>query len=125
MHDYSPPRDDYARELDDLVRLLNLSGALAAAADQALDEHDWQEGGACDDIARAMGDVLADNGYEFREGGWEGDDHAYLVVELDNGDEWAVDIPASIYETGGGYSWEPIPDVEILPDHISWAKISW
>lgn len=108
---------DHKEHLDRVVALINLAPALAEAAQDALDDHDWDEGGACDDIARAMGDVLAEHGYEFRDGGWDGDDHAWLVVELEYSD-YMVDINHAVYETGGGYSWEPISDAEIMPQDV-------
>lgn len=101
-----------------VVRLLNLAPALAAEANNALADHDWSGGGgACDAVTDAMAVVLAEHGFNFREGGWDGDDHAWLIVELPVTD-YIVDIPADVYEEGGGYSWRPIPDVEIGADDV-------
>lgn len=61
--------------------------------------------------------VLNTHGIEYTEGGYEGDDHAYLIA-YNAKETYAVDIPCSVYETGGGYSWQKIYNVEITPDMV-------
>lgn len=116
-----------AEEADRFISLAEQIRALApklvAAAQGVLDE--WQvdddgfdeefgTGGACDAVSTAMSDVicaeLADA--NISDGGHEGDDHAYLLVESDD-EQVLVDIPPSVYETGGGFQWVKKPDVRI------------
>ena len=105
---------------------------LAAAAQQAVDEWQpdedgWDEelgaGGACDGVSRAMAEVLASvEGAEVVDGGQEGDDHAFNVI-YDDKDAYAVDIPAGVYETGGGYSWRKIDGAAIGPEDVSIVEL--
>lgn len=92
-----------------------LRGELAAAAQSELDtwvineagyDEEFGYGGACDAISRKMGDVLAGQleNTEVTDGGQDGDDHAYLLCLRAN-ESVVVDIPPSLYEVGGGYSW--------------------
>lgn len=108
-------------------RLESLRADLAAAAQRVIDEwqpdeYGWDEGfgagGACDEVAKAMSEVVAGlEGVEIQDGGHEGDDHAYLVV-YDADEAFAVDIPPDIYETGGGYSWKKVEGARISPGDI-------
>lgn len=85
---------------------------MAKAAQPIYD--DWADdefaGGICDEISNAIGDVLSAAGIDWTEGGHEGDDHSYAVAYNDT-EAYVVDIPYRCYETGGGYSWQKIPDV--------------
>lgn len=104
-----------------------LRPAMATAAQAVLDA--WQvdeegldevygAGGPCEDVAQALMDVLSSiPGIEMREGGHEGDDHAWLIV-WDETEAYAVDIPPGVYETGAGYSWQKLPDVQVQPTDI-------
>lgn len=56
-------------------------------------------------------------GVEIREGGWEGDDHAYIIVQRGR-KAFVVDIPPEVYETGGGYSWRKRKGVQFEPDDV-------
>lgn len=110
-----------------LVDAINaLRPQMAAEAQKVYDQwqpdnefDDWGSGGICDSIAQELGGVIAQTipDVEIREGGWEGDDHAYVIAAL-NGEEVVVDIPARTYEMGGGYSWEKIPGVRFMPDYV-------
>ena len=42
-----------------------------------------------------------------------------LVFKDDNSEGYIVDIDPFTYETGGGYTWEKIPDVEIDPSDVT------
>jgi hypothetical protein len=86
--------------------------------DQTDDNDDFGGGGICDSIASAMADVIAGSiDCHIDDGGHEGGDHAFLIVSRANERYW-VDIPPSMYEKGGGYSWSKIHDVEIHPDDV-------
>lgn len=109
-------------------RLESIRPALAAAVQRVLNE--WQPdesgfdpvlgtGGACDEVTDAMVDVICDfvDGVTVLEGGHEGDDHAWLIV-VDDRDAVGVDVPPSVYETGGGYSWTKIEGAEVEPSDV-------
>ena len=102
--------------------LFEIRGQLAAAAHKIYDgwspdssglDDEFGGGGICDAVQRAMADVISSQiDCDLEDGGWEGDDHANLIVSR-GGEECLVDIPAQIYETGGGMSWQKLPDVLI------------
>ena len=109
-------------------QLLALRPQLAAAAQRVLDA--WQpdedgvdevfgSGGACDEICREMMDVVVNNvpGVEVVEGGQDGDDHAYFIA-YDDENAFIVDIPPGVYETGAGYSWRKLPDVQVDAEDV-------
>lgn len=80
-------------------------------------DEEFGAGGACDAIANEISDILTEAGLTVVEGGQEGDDHAFVVAH--NGDTaYIVDIPPSVYETGGGYSWTKREGVTIEPEDI-------
>lgn len=113
----------------DLARKLRaLRPQIAKAAQEILDDWNQDEdgideefggGGACDRIADAMRDVISDAlpDVEFQEGGQDGDDHAFIIA-YDADEAFAVDIPPSVYETGGGYSWKKIEGAEVLASDV-------
>lgn len=97
-------------------KLLSLRPRFARAAQRVYDrwdpDDDWGGGGGiCDEVCEAMADVVPGD-VDVEVGGQPGSDHAPLLVYTDD-EAFMVDIPASVYETGGGYSWEKIPDVRI------------
>jgi hypothetical protein len=109
-------------------QLRDLRGQMVTAAQEVYDE--WEQGdqgideefgagGICDAISQAIAGVIAENidGVELADGGQEGDDHVYSIAY--NEDEaYGVDIPSSTYETGGGYTWRKIEDVNFTPQDI-------
>jgi len=81
-------------------------------------------GGCCDEVAKEISDVLANQGFSLVDGGQDGDDHAYVIAH--NGDEaFAVDIHPEVYETGGGYSWTKIPGAKIDPADVMIDRMDW
>jgi hypothetical protein len=111
----------------------SLSPQLAAAAQAELDawapdasgyDEEFGSGGACDAICRRLSGVLAEQveGVELHDGGWEGDDHAWLVCTR-AGEAVMVDIPPYLYEQGGGYSWRKLEGVRLSPDDVVIASI--
>jgi hypothetical protein len=108
--------------------LLRLRPQIAQAAQKIYDEWDQGsegtdlelgEGGICDEIAREINGIVAQNipDVETDDYGWEGDDHAAVVASL-GPEKYVVDIPSSIYETGGGYAWKKVPDVKFSADDV-------
>ena len=114
-------------------KLLSLRSKLAEAAQSVLDkwhqdddgyDEEFGEGGACDAISREMSEVVYLNigNVQITDGGQDGDDHAFIIV-YDESEAWAVDIPPSVYETGGGYKWRKIPDARVDPEDIIIWKV--
>jgi hypothetical protein len=81
-------------------------------------------GGACDLVASALAAVLADRGIEACVTGTAFDGgHAFAHALID-GQVWAVDIPASVYETGYGYTWTKRPGVILTADDITFLLVA-
>jgi hypothetical protein len=108
--------------------LAKLRPQLAAAAQAVVDEweqdedgvdEEWGMGGACDRVADAMADIIAKElpEVDVRGGGQDGDDHAFLLVTRHR-EQYNVDIPANVYEIGGGYRWRKIPGAFITPEDV-------
>jgi hypothetical protein len=107
--------------------LLSLKRELAHAAQKIYDE--WHqdedgycemlgEGGICQDVASEMASVLWKHGIECSTVSQQtGEQHVYVVARIDDG-VYNVDIPPYLYETGGGYCWKKIPDVEFDERYI-------
>jgi hypothetical protein len=114
-----------------LQKLGKLRSDLAQAAQLVVDEwiqneegfnEDLGNGGVCDLVSQAMADVIGNSvvDVDIVDGGHDGDDHAWLII-VDNVEAVGVDIPPGVYETGGGYSWKKIENVEIEPtDVVLW-----
>jgi hypothetical protein len=49
--------------------------------------------------------------------------HVYIVGQFKEG-IYEIDIPYNVYETGGGYSWKKIPDVEFNRNDIVINRLS-
>ena len=109
-------------------QLILLKGRFAETAQKVYDEWEQDEqgvdevlgaGGICAEIANAIAEVIARNAIDCQvtEGGQEGDDHSWLLV-YDDDEAWGIDIPHSLYETGGGYNWKKIPDVTFTANDV-------
>jgi hypothetical protein len=85
--------------------------------EQGFDE-EFGAGGACDAIAIAISDLVANlDGIDIIQAGQDGDDHAWIIAR--RGDHaFEIDIPPYVYETGGGYNWKKKPNVQIQPSDI-------
>jgi len=82
------------------------------------------EGGICQDIANAMANVLMDNGIECSTVSQQsGEQHVYVVAKTEDG-VYNVDISPYLYETGGGYCWKKIPDVEFDKTYVVIDRLS-
>jgi len=129
----SPPTTQEPRpsQLGKMIQALRPQ--LAAAAQSVYDE--WEQdadgldfelgsGGICDRISEAMASVIVGSipDVQIADGGAEGDDHAWLIVH-DGRQGYHVDIPAHIYEHGGGYSWTKRPDVKFSPNDVEISQI--
>jgi hypothetical protein len=115
------------------VDIKTLKQELAKAAQKVYDEWEQDEnyldpilgsGGICQDIAEAMCDVLNNNDIECVSVSQEiGEQHVYVVAKTEDG-IFNVDIPPYLYETGGGYNWKKIPNVEFDESYITIDRIS-
>ena len=90
---------------------------IVASAQNVYDEWDedvdvYAGGGICHLIADAICDYLYEQNFECSTVSQSiGEVHVYTVVKIPEG-VYCIDIPPSTYESGGGYSWEKIPNVE-------------
>jgi len=81
-------------------------------------------GGICQEFAGVFVEVLSSAGYDATEiTSSVGEQHVWAVVKTAEG-VFEVDIPFCVYETGGGYNWDKIPDVTFKPGDIHIGKIS-
>jgi len=113
---------------DIVPELEALRSKFCAAAQQVYDSWDqndegWSEsvadGGICHLIAEAIQDVLSEHGIGSTSFSFSiGEVHVTAIADI-NGAAYMVDIPARIYETGGGYTWRKIPDVVFEPHDIN------
>lgn len=107
--------------------LKTLRPQIAAAAqrvynDWAQDEEGFDEelgeGGICHLIADEVAGLLSQEGFDAATVSAQvGDQHVWVVVKTDSG-VYLVDIPPSVYETGGGYRWRKRPGVEFAVDDV-------
>lgn len=108
------------KRLKTLQHLKQLIPQILAAAQKeydswAQDEEGHDEelgfGGLCQDIAEQISSVIIGAGIDAGTMHAEiGEQHVWTICKIDEG-VYEVDIPPSVYETGGGYSWKKIPDV--------------
>ena len=110
------------------MELQQLRPKMAAAAQKVYDRWEQDEegvdvefgtGGICDEVASAISDVIMNQalGVDIFDGGHDGDDHAWVVVQ-DGREAFGVDIPPAIYEYGGGYRWTKREGVTFEPGHV-------
>lgn len=78
-------------------------------------------GGICHLIADKIGDILNKaGGFDFTQFTYDHEQHVVVIAKLesDSGEDGVVDtvtidVPWRLYEVGGGYSWEPLPEDEV------------
>ena len=107
------------------ITLTRLKEAYAEAAQEVYDNWHQDEdgydeelgtGGICSKIVDAFCLFCSEEGYDtLRVGGY---DHEWVAVEVGK-KIYEVDIPCSLYETGGGYNWTKIDGVEFSPADVS------
>jgi hypothetical protein len=91
--------------------------------EEGLDE-ELGHGGICQDIAEAMSSVLSANGYDAATVSAQiGEQHVWVIAQTSDG-VYEVDIPPSLYETGGGYTWKKIPDVVFDESYIHIGRLT-
>ena len=75
----------------------------------------YGSGGICDEIARSIGNIMVDNGYNVKDG-WD-DEHAFMIA-YNKSRAYIVDIPPEVYETGYGYKWKKKKNVKFKPSDV-------
>jgi hypothetical protein len=116
-------------EQDAMQTLMALRPHMAAAAQQVYDawdqsdEHDeYNGGGICQDIAEAIADVIysqfpGDNYNAGTVSAQCGEQHVWVIMTV-GGQGFEIDVPYSMYERGGGYTWQKIQGVKFEPNDI-------
>jgi len=113
--------------------IIDLRKDLVSAAQKVLDE--WQQdengfdvflgtGGACEEIAHAMNEVIQDKGLQFGILIDVYDEHSDITLVGRDG-VWRLDIPWRIYEIHHGYCrWEKIEGVVLKEEDIDLELLS-
>lgn len=145
MHEILRENDDEEEENEieypTIAEIEALKPAMAKAAQKVYD--DWDEsdtdtyagGGICHYIADEIFNILSDayrgkseDAHKYTTVSSTHEQHVYCVcVATDKRGidmVYNVDIPYGYYETGGGLSWEKIPDVEFTPNMVHVDVIS-
>jgi predicted chitinase/8-oxo-dGTP pyrophosphatase MutT (NUDIX family)/uncharacterized ParB-like nuclease family protein/FMN phosphatase YigB (HAD superfamily) len=92
---------------------------------------DWDEadrdtyagGGICHLLADEICDVLGSMGIECATVSCSTEQHVYVGAKFEEG-VYSIDIPYHIYETGGGFSWQKIPDIKFEPNDVEFYQVS-
>ena len=119
--------------LSELVRLNSIKEVeairleLAYAAQKIYDEwvqdeegydHEVGNGGICHLIADELIDVLYEHNINRCETtSSTSEQHVYITGQFREG-IYMIDVPYSIYETGGAYNWKKRPDIKFAAEHI-------
>jgi hypothetical protein len=95
------------------------------ASDEEEGDNEVGFGGICHLIAEAMVDVLVSHGYDAItvDSQGVGDQHVWCVVKAEEGC-YEVDIPPSVYETGGGYNWKKKDGIKFTPSDLVVHRLS-
>jgi len=119
--------EDIEENLKSIEELKALIPKFVKAAQKEYDEwmldddgFHWElgSGGICQNIAEQLADVLNSNGIEATIAcAHQGEQHVWAVAKTSDG-VFEIDIDPYRYETGGGYNWKKLPDVEFSEDDI-------
>lgn len=129
---YNEEQDENEVSYPSIKEIIKLKNDFVEAAQKVYDNwnqddeyDDLNGGGICHLIADKIVDVLYDkfNNIQATTVSSSHEVHVYVVVAVEEG-IYLIDIPYSIYERGGGYSWKKIPDVKFDKDDIIIKKIS-
>lgn len=104
-------------------------GRILSAAQRIYDNWDESDrdtyagGGICHIIADAICDVMWNIGIECTTVSCSYEQHVYVAVKVEEG-VYTIDIPYSIYETGGGFNWQKNPDIKFDTRDVVFYKVS-
>jgi hypothetical protein len=121
--------DDEDLSLPTMSQAKSQMPSILAAAQRDYDRWDETErdtyagGGICHIIADSICSVLYDAGIECAPVSCSHEQHVYVVAKFREG-VYSIDIPYYVYETGGGFSWQKIPDIKFEPSDVVFYKIS-
>ena len=127
-----PTTESYEDENTDLPSVEQAKAAIPQILQAAQRVYnDWDEedrdtyagGGICHIIADAVCDVLYSAGIECTPVSCDYEQHVYVAAKFEEG-IYTIDIPYHIYETGGGFSWEKIPDVVFEKNDVVFYRAS-
>lgn len=120
---YANSSQDIQRFLPEIVAAAQAVYDTWAQDDEGMDE-ELGAGGICQDIAVAICGVLAEKGIDCSTVSAQvGEQHVYTVAQLSDG-VFTIDIPPSVYESGGGYVWKKLKDVVFKPRDVDVYKLS-
>lgn len=105
-------------------QLLELKGDIALVAQEIYDKWDENEdeyagGGICHLIADEIVHYLEDHQIEATPFSCSVGENHVMVAARFGENAYIIDIPPHIYETGGGYSWQKVPDVKITANDVT------
>ena len=100
--------------------------------EEGFDEALGHSGGICQDIAERICELMNSNGIDcITQDAMVGDQHVWAVA-YDEGSNKAfmIDISPYVYESGGGYSWQKLPDVifsnnDVIIEEVNWDDFKW
>lgn len=127
--------DKEEASLKSVSELKTIKAKLAAAAQSVYDDWGQDEfgnwwcrsqegpGGICHLIADEMISVISAHGFEAKELSHDSMVHVSVLVKTAEGIA-EVDISPYRYETGGGYNWQKIPDVQFEAEDVSVSIIN-
>ena len=121
MNWYKKAQEETLKSINDVKALMPRIIQVSQKEYDNWDEEDIDQyagGGICHLIADAIVDVFYDNGIDSFTISSDFEQHVYCVVRVKEG-IYQVDIHHSIYETGGGFSWNKIPDIIFEPSDIT------
>lgn len=124
-----PEPQTTAQKLRTFSDAKRLAPELLATAQRVYD--DWDEtdtdtyagGGICHLIAEAMANVLCEKAIDATTLSSSHEQHVFVALQVAEG-VYTLDIPWSVYETGGGFSWQKLPNVTFEERHLVWFQVS-
>lgn len=133
IDDYDDDEEGDEPNYDDLPSVKEaeaLRPELAQVAQAIYDKWDEEDidtyagGGICHYIADAFVDILYSRlQLNCQSVTSSHEQHVYVAAQFQEG-VYVIDLHHSYYETGGGFSWKKIPDVEIDPRDIDFYRAS-
>ena len=127
-YDEDEEEPDYSN-LQSVNSAKQLAPMLAKVAQEEYDKWDEEDidtyanGGICHYIADRMSDVLHNHHIECAAISSSHEQHVYVAAQFQEG-VYIIDLPYHTYETGGGFNWKKIPDVEFDERDITFYRVS-